>query len=126
MGSLSSLNYWRIGSTTLWQGAAVQLALRLDYQSSAMLRLPDARLGLMAIEGDRARLLEPVSPVWTSPDGRSLFEIPTSELATGAYEVQLFLASPQHGVGRGRRGESSIPPELRKSIAIRASAEWKP
>jgi hypothetical protein len=35
-------------------------------------------------------------------------------------------ASPQHGVGRGRRGESSIPPELRKSIAIRASAEWKP
>ena len=37
-----------------------------------------------------------------------------------------YLASPQHGVGRGRRGESSIPPELRKSIAIRASAEWKP
>jgi len=35
-------------------------------------------------------------------------------------------ASPQHGVGRGRRGESSMPPELRKSIAIRASAEWKP
>jgi hypothetical protein len=32
-------------------------------------------------------------------------------------------ASPQHGVGRGRRGESSIPPELRKSMAIRASAE---
>jgi len=37
-----------------------------------------------------------------------------------------FFASPQHGVGRGRRGESSMPPEFRKSIAIRASAEWKP
>jgi len=35
-------------------------------------------------------------------------------------------ASPQHGVGRGRRGESWMPPELRKSIAIRAAAEWKP
>jgi hypothetical protein len=97
---MESLNYWRINSTTLWRGAALQVALCIDDERArppeAEVTFPEVRLALVSSSGShasRAGLLavEPVLPIWTARDGRSFFEIHTDELLRGAYEIQLFL-----------------------------------
>lgn len=94
---MSLLNYYRIGRTTLWQGAPFQVVVRTDLPIEALQlqkydMYPEVDLSIspsetQSIEAEISHY-EP-DRIPRLPQYLHFFEVPTDNLPTGAYEVQI-------------------------------------
>lgn len=105
--SSSYLNYLRIGRTTLWHGAPLRAAVRVDAPTGerAPARFPSVALQIQPEEG------EPLLAESFGEEGYVLFEVNTDELAPGAYGLT-FLIHPNSERLSGEIEEVVVPEEV--------------